>query len=623
MKYIEPYTIEQLQQFNDNINDHIYNKSPFIVTPKLNIKLIKHICGNPKILHINDNLSIKNHLISNENINDDIHKLLTSFKYEIDDKYSFGNYNQKILLQLNLIPKCSVKILLKYEEEYGIKYLITDKSLGIAIIDIKLYHEIISKEMNKILKHIKSATNPQLIKQYAINFAYEHQNVMDSYNHIPNKTLTILINDIKKAKNGYFNINPLYKAHKYIQETPYSPKIHNPKIRPVISGLNSPLLPILKIIAEACKIIMVNLLNEYQSINIAQDSYHVINIINNYMKNNYHPTDIIISFDFESFYTELPYNFIQNKLTKAYNMFMDKYHKFKDIKYKKYAQMIILIQNGCELASKYCIIKINDSYYLQKQGVIMGASCAPNLSNLSILIHNIENNIHKCKMIKVYIRQIDDTLIICKNMHLNDIIKLFQQFNPKILKFTTTPMIDNQIKFLDILFIKINNKLEYCMQFKPLKTEFFVPFQSNHPIHMKSNIITNMVNRAVILCSNYILFFHTMIALRVRLIKSGYNTKFLNRYMNESVYNQRFNIIKKLNKKRILKTNIILNNHKIRYKSIFPNNPNIVRIPYTKSLKRGIKRKLKHKYPKRFFVNKLNKSIYRIIRYKDANDKLI
>ena len=130
-------------------------------------------------------------------------------------------------------------------KEYHIKFLIIDKTLGIAILDKDLYDNIVSIEINDILVPIQHEYDPQYIKQMAINFAYEHQNIMDSFNDIPNKTLTILLNDIKNAGSGFFQFNPLYKAHKYTQETPSSPKIHTPKIRPVISGKNSPLLPIL------------------------------------------------------------------------------------------------------------------------------------------------------------------------------------------------------------------------------------------------------------------------------------------------------------------------------------------------------------------------------------------
>ena len=37
---------------------------------------------------------------------------------------------------------------------------------------------------------------------------------------------------------------------------------------------------------------------------------------------------------------------------------------------------------------------------------------------------------------------------------------------------------------------------------------------------MKTNVVNNMIKRAIILCSNKILFKHTLLALKIRSIKS-------------------------------------------------------------------------------------------------------
>ena len=138
MKFIHPYTLNQLQQFNDNNNDF-----PFIVSPKINAKLIKQICSSSKTLTINNEFSIKNHFISDENCNADILNLLSS-----EYKKKFNNYDHPDITKFehinlyNLFPKCSVKLLKKYENEFKVKFLIIDKLLGIAIIDDDLYQII-------------------------------------------------------------------------------------------------------------------------------------------------------------------------------------------------------------------------------------------------------------------------------------------------------------------------------------------------------------------------------------------------------------------------------------------------------------------------------------------------
>ena len=50
--------------------------------------------------------------------------------------------------------------------------------------------------------------------------------------------------------------------------------------------------------------------------------HHVVSIFEEYMIKHYNPNDYIITFDYTPFYTELPKDFIFNKLTIAYNIFM-------------------------------------------------------------------------------------------------------------------------------------------------------------------------------------------------------------------------------------------------------------------------------------------------------------
>ena len=224
-----------------------------------------------------------------------------------------------------------------------------------------------------------------------------------------------------------------------------------------------------------------------------------------------------------------------------------------------------MIKDGYALSSKCCIIKNDNKYYIQKQGVIMGASFAPSFANLSILIHLIQNKIYECKIIKFNLRMVDDTMLILDSKTNLNIDKIFKQFYPKCLNFTTEHMQDNAIQFLDIKFIKINNTIQHIGQIKALKIEFFVPFHSNHPKHIKVNIVKNMVNRAVILCSNELLFFHTYIALRLRFQKSGYPDKFLLQHMDINAYKNRPSILIKLNTKRYNKIKSIITQTKIEY----------------------------------------------------------
>ena len=613
MKIIHPYTIQELQKFNDQYT--------FNICPQININFIKsfrHL--KTKVLTLKHNVKFENHFLSDKNKRTDIESVLNTF---LNNSETTTNYKTKPIFKYKLSPICSIKLLREYENKYNFRYLIIDKLLGIGIIENEIILKLINEEIDKILIQIKDNYDPQYIKRQCILFVYEHQCTLMDYNQIPNKTLQIISDDVKKAKNGFFHFNPLYKAHKYEQKSPNAPKIHIPKIRPVISGLQSPLLPILKLIANGCMKIIHILQLEYNITNIIQDSYHVINIFEEYRQKQYHPNDYMVTFDYTSFYTEIPKKLIINKLTAAYHIFKNKYQNTNDKKYNIYAKIIIMIIKGYKLAAKYSIININDKLYVQKQGVIMGVSFAPSLANLIILMHIIEKEIYKCILIKIIIRQIDDTMMICTCNNEEEAKILFANFSPKELQFTVQPMINNKIKFLDILFIKINDEIEYVMQIKPLKTEFYIPYKSNHPLHIKINVITNMIKRAMILSSNQILFHHTVNAIRIRFIKSGYPISFLNKFINESIYEKRQEILSHLNDKRYERIKNELANPKIKYSSIFNNNNDrIIKLPYDKSINKAIKCQIKRKYPNKFIVQKLNKSIQRLIRAKNANKKV-
>ena len=519
--------------------------------------------------------------------------------------------------------QCTVEIMRYFEDDFNIKFVITDKLLGVGIVDRYIFFDIVKKEKYKIFKPVSYAHDLRMIKSYAIKFVYKFQNILHPKNKIPNQSFMDIIEDLDHVKHGYFKLNPLYKAHKTDNNNN-----HIPKIRPVISGNSSPLKPILKLIAEGCKMVNAKLQQLYNITNIIKDSFHAISLIDDYIKNRFEPTDIIITFDFVSFYTELPYEFIIDKLDFLIELFHNKYKNESDIVFKYLHQIVIMIKEGYIMTAKYCIIKIEDEFYTQKEGVLMGASCAPNLSGLSILTHMIQKKIYKASYIKLNIRAIDDTLMIYKNNMDIDFKDIFHQYYPKELKYTWKEMENNTIDFLDFSMIKLNNAIQYIMKIKVLKLEFFIPFKSNHPNHMKRNIIINMIHRAKILCSNDILFNSTLIALQKRFLKSGYPLMYLFRFFNNVKYNNRPQCIYKLNCKREKKKELMLKQNKVYYKPIWTMKNNIS-ILYDKILDKynnnqnRLFKHFKQKYPNKWITYKLNDSVQKVVRCKDATYKII
>ena len=197
--------------------------------------------------------------------------------------------------------KCNLKILRDDEQQNGFKYLVRDESLGIAFVDNELYKDILTKEINDILTKISYNCDPWTIKQMSKNLVYKYQSLLFDQNQLPNESLVILIDDVEKAKTWHFIFNPLYKAHKFKQESPNGPLIHAPKIRPVISGLQSPTAPLVRFNSHSCNILIVAFENEYNIYNVMTDSYRTISSFDEYLTTTHHPTDKIYKSDYASY----------------------------------------------------------------------------------------------------------------------------------------------------------------------------------------------------------------------------------------------------------------------------------------------------------------------------------
>ena len=619
-KYIAPFSTKKLMKSRIRLPNTC---DTLRYIPKIHLQTIKQLLNLPSSTLQIGQKSLENHLTSNNTLDTVINYLLNDYKYgeslNINDKHSSNEQINKLHKQ-STPNYCTVDILIEFEERYNFKYVILDKLLGIGMIHKPLFEHICNVEIDKILIPIEYHHNPAIIRDKAVEFVYKHKNILHHKDKTPNQSLMDILDDLHHTTNGYFIWNPIYKAHKTDDNGN-----HIPKVRPIISGNKSPLKPILKLIAEGCIKIIHVIQNMFNIKNIIQDSFHTINIIDEYIKFRFHPNDIILTMDFVSFYTELQTEFINDKLDYLHKLFKTKYENESHYEFHIYTKIIEMIKDGYMLATKYCIIKIDDKYFVQRQGVIMGASFAPNLANLTILVHNIQNEIYKCKAIKLNVRMIDDTLMILDSKYEMDINDIYKRYYPHNLQYTFKIMNDNNIQFLDIMLIKINNTLQYIMQIKMLKLVFFVPFKSNHPKHIKINIVKNMINRAVVLCSNKILFFHTYIALKKRFKRSGYTESFLIKYMNVNAFKNRYDIINKLNNNRNMKCKNIIKQNKIKYKPIWvPNEEKgYISILYDDILQNNpihhsIKQYIRMTHPKKKIVYILNDSIQKIIRCKDA-----
>lgn len=476
--------------------------------------------------------------------------------------------------------------------------------MGISLIDIKRFLKTKIKEMNNTLQPVSNPTSLKTIYHFAFYFTQKYSKLY----HNNNITLDRMWYDMQHIKGGYLKFNVLWKAHKKYDA-----------VRPVASGVHSHLRVPSKIVADATKTIIIHLENMFNIKNVITDSFEFIDIISNYNTNQFNSNHKILTADFVSYYTNIPKSLILQQINWCINYFKIKYNS-NPAKFHFLIQLCNLIKEGYNKIYKYALIKINETWYSQRNGVIMGLSDAPNISNLVSLVEMVKKLIHLDKNIILLVRQIDDIFMICNSSNIKTCIKKLIYYHPNI-KLTIKLPENNMIQFLDIMVIKTAFKLEYFNVHKSLKTEFYIPYKDNHPKHMKLNVIKTMHHRSIYLCSNKQLYKLSIMALIIRLMRSQYPFLFIKYGLSLDSYNNRNIIINSMKNSRIDKLNETLNKYELNYKQIFyPNNlKNIIEIPYNKNYNYKRLIKLYRLHSNKRIVWNINTSLYGLIRIKNSS----
>ena len=138
-----------------------------------------------------------------------------------------------------------------------------------------------------------------------------------------------------------------------------------------------------------------------------------------------------------------------------------------------------LILDSCNKTA----FSLNNNLYEQTDGVSMGSSLGPVLAN--IIMTESENQIVSklvsYNTIKLYIRYVDDTLVLFKRSDVNKVMSQLNSFH-KNLNFTVDSFIDHKIYFMDLL---INKKLT-DLYYKDTHTGPYTSFSSFTPWRLKN-----------------------------------------------------------------------------------------------------------------------------------------
>ncbi len=96
----------------------------------------------------------------------------------------------------------------------------------------------------------------------------------------------------------------------------------------------------------------------------------------------------------------------------------------------------------------------------------------------------------------LYVRYVDDTLLIASNHQIYLLLNKFNAFNVNI-KFTLEQEVNKQLHVLDLTLIRTDFEIKTNWFTKGIFSGLTLNFQSKHPIGIKKSIVYNLVDRAM------------------------------------------------------------------------------------------------------------------------------
>jgi hypothetical protein len=200
-------------------------------------------------------------------------------------------------------------------------------------------------------------------------------------------------------------------------------------------------------------------------------------------------TDIrICTFDIKNMYSNTPTCELIKIITNIANSNCIQDYIIKEI---KLLTKLIIKQNYFEL---------NSNFYLQSQGLAMGAPSSALSSE--IYLQHIEHNqildlLIKHKIIS-YHRYVDHILIVYNTQYtnINNNIGEFKNIHRKV-QFSIATESNNQINFLDLSIVRACNNLKFGIFRKPTATDTMIQSMSCHPIEHKFAGINYLINRII------------------------------------------------------------------------------------------------------------------------------
>ena len=180
------------------------------------------------------------------------------------------------------------------------------------------------------------------------------------------------------------------------------------------------------------------------------------------------------------------------------------------------------------MATKDTHFSFNDKLYQQSNGVAMGSPLAPIIADI-FMIHLEEHLLPSLKAAGVgpYKHYVDDTFLLIDDT--TDIVQIKSILNNfhKDIKFTSALEENKQLSFLDVLITRHDKSFNTSVYCKATFSGLLTKWNLYVPRSYKVSAISNMIYRAVKICSTYESMHQEFEFIRKTSLKSGCPTEFI------------------------------------------------------------------------------------------------
>jgi hypothetical protein len=326
---------------------------------------------------------------------------------------------------------------------------------------------------------------------------------------ILSKHKTALPTELKRKLTPYYSKPPhLYGL----------PKVHKPDIplRPIVSSIGSPCYALAGFLHK----ILSPLAGKSES--FVKNSAHFVQLLKSV---NLQPPDTLVSFDVVSLFTNVP-------VDEALQVISNKLHN-DDTLAERSALQAEAIMELLEVCLKTTYFQVDDKFFQQKDGMAMGSSLSPIVSNIYMEYFEklaLDSAQHKPSL---WLRYVDDTFVVWPHgpEHLQNFLSHLNCLRPTI-QFTMERESGSAIPFLDVLVIRKETTLATKVYRKPTHTGRYLNFNSNHPPHVKRGLIQSLHKRASIICQEHQDLCDEIRGLRHDLQLNGYPRGFIDSVIN-------------------------------------------------------------------------------------------